>query len=136
LAQLARKQYSGSLSPEQASFLKYEGEDRLVYILSDRNGSILRVPKNRSESLSPQAADTKYFAPAYILLSAAFVGMAPAGLGTLIFAPLAMLWALGIAVLRRPGRTGRIRVAIVWGMAVLMLLAAVPLAVEFLKRAG
>ncbi len=129
-------QNHGSLSPDQASFLKYEGEDRQVYILSDRNGTTLRVPKNRNEAAAPRKADTDLFSPAYILLSIAFLGLAPAGLGTLIFAPLAMLWTLGIAVLRRPGRAGRIRIALVWGMAALMLLAAVPLAAEFLRRVG
>ncbi|MGB7538156.1 MAG: hypothetical protein WBM17_06425 [Anaerolineales bacterium] len=129
-------QKSGLLLPEQAAFLKYEGEDRQVYILSDRNGTILRVPKNRDEAPISQEADTGNFSPAYILLSAAFLGLAPAGIGTLIFAPLAMLWTLGIAVFRRPGRAGRIRIAVVWGMAALMLLAAAPLAAEFLRRVG
>jgi hypothetical protein len=126
----------GSLPPEQASFLKYEGEDRQVYILSDRNGSVLRVSKNRNEATISRQADIGCFAPAYILLSASFLGLAPAGLGTLIFAPLSMFWALGIALFRRPGRAGRVRIAVVWGMAALMLLAAAPLAAEFLKRAG
>ena len=136
MARVSGKSFSGLLTPEQAAFLKYEGEDRQVYILSDRNGSILRVPKNRNEAPSPRAAGTDPFSFAYILLSIAFLGLAPAGLGTLIFAPLAMLWALGIAVFRRPGRAGRIRIAAVWGLAALMLLAAAPLAAEFLKRAG
>jgi hypothetical protein len=124
------------LPPDQASFLKYEAEDRQVYILSDRTGSILRVPKNRTEAPTPREAETGHFAPAYILLSAAFLGLAPAGLGTLVFAPLAMLWALGIAVFRRPGRAATNRIAVVWGLAALMLLAAIPLSLEFLKRVG
>jgi hypothetical protein len=124
------------LPPDQASFLKYEGEDRQVYILSDRTGSILRVPKNRMTTPASREADTGRFAPAYILLSAAFIGLAPAGLGTLVFAPLAMLWALGIALFRRPGRTGSKRIVVVWGLAALIMLAAIPLILEFLNRAG
>ncbi|MBN2086287.1 MAG: hypothetical protein JW748_13790 [Anaerolineales bacterium] len=135
MAELSRKP-RGSLSPEQASFLKYEGEDRDVYILSDCNGSILRVPKNRNQAAAFPAEDIHTFTPAYILLFAAFLGLAPAGLGTLVFAPPAMLWALGIAVLRRPGRAGWIRIAVVWTAAALMLLAALPLAMRFLERIG
>ncbi len=125
-----------TLPAEQAAFLKYEGEDRQVYILSDRDGAFLRIPKNRNAAPTAGAEETGHFAPAYILLSAAFLGLAPAGLGTLVFAPLAILWTLGIAILRRPGRPGRIRIAAVWGLAVLMLLAAIPLAMEFMKRVG
>jgi hypothetical protein len=132
----ARIPKSGLLLPEQAAFIKYEGEDHEVYILSDRNGAILRVPKNRNGTPAPRAAGADPFSQAYILLFLAFLGLAPAGLGTLIFAPLAMLWTLGIAVFRRLGRTGLIRIAAVWGMAALMLLAAAPLAAEFLRRAG
>ncbi len=136
MAQVPNKPFSGSLPSEQASFLKYEGEDRQVYILSDRNGTILRVPKNRNEAPAARPAGADHFSPAYVLLSLAFLGLAPAGLGTLIFAPLAMLWTLVIAVFRRPGRAGFLRIAVVWGLAALMLLAAAPLAAEFLKRAG
>jgi hypothetical protein len=134
LARFSRKQPGGSPPPNQASFLKYEGEDRQVYILSDRTGSILRIPKNRTEAPTPREAEVGHFAPAYILLSAAFLGLAPAGLGTLVFAPLAMLWALGIALFRRPGRVGINRIVVVMGMGALMLLAAIPLSLEFLDR--
>lgn len=136
MARLSPLPNSVLLPPDLASFLVYEGEDRQVYILSDRNGSILSIPKNREEPAASPAVDTGYFPPAYILLSIAFLGLAPAGLGTLVFAPLAMLWTLGIAILRRPGRAGWIRIAVVWGMAAMMLLAAVPLAMEFLDRVG
>jgi hypothetical protein len=134
LTRLSRNKYDGSLSPDQAAFLKYEGEDRQVYILSDRSGSILRVPKNRMEPPVLRDPDAGSFGPAYILLSAAFLGLAPAGLGTLVFSPLAMLWTLGIAVFRRPGRAGVNRIAVVWVLAALMLLAAIPLSMEFLDR--
>jgi len=124
------------LTPEQSACLRYESEDEQVYFLSGRDGTRLQVPKNRKDAEFVREPSSAAFSPAYRLLVAAFLGLAPAGLGTLVFAPLAMLWTI-VIVLRFPLiRADRIRFAVVWLVAAVLLALAVPLSLHFADRLG
>ena len=118
--------------PDQRQILKYEGETDLAFLVSDRNRVQLSVPKNRRvpKNLLDQSAQP--LRPAFRLLALAFLGLAPAGLGTLVLAPLAALWALALAVSRPLSRENVIRIAVVWGLAAGLLAIALPLCKLFL----
>lgn len=123
----------GDLSkPDRELILRYEGEDDRSYFVSDAGGTRLTVPKNRS--VPKPFIDQQPLTPAIRLLGWAFVGLAPAGLGTLVLAPLAALWALAVLVARPLNRGDRIRVIAVWGIAAGLLGLAIPVSRMFLMR--
>jgi hypothetical protein len=64
----------------------------------------------------------------------AFLGLAPAGLGTLVLAPLAALWALTLAISHPLSRENTIRVAVAWMLAAGLLAIAIPLSKLFLAQ--
>src|SRR5512136_2457369 len=87
--------------------LNYEGEDDHSFFVSGLKAARLSLPKNRNvpkafydQSPQPLALSNK-------LLAWAFVGLAPAGLGTIILAPLAALSATVIAVVHPLTRDNR-----------------------------
>jgi len=110
--------------------LTYSREDLHSYFIVDRDGSTVRVPKNR-------AVDARVSHPlsaAFRILAAAFLGLAPAGLGTLLLAPLAVLLTVPVLLRRPADRADRVRIAVVWGIAAGLLLPAVPLSIRFSER--
>jgi hypothetical protein len=114
--------------------LKYEGEDEAAFLVSGCDRARLSVLKNRHipKMQSDQAAQA--FKPVFRLIALAFLGLAPAGLGTLVLAPLAALWALTLAVSQPFSRENTIRVAIAWALAAGLLALAIPLSKLFLAR--
>jgi len=122
------------LPPDQMVGLKYKGEDHRAYFLVDRQESDVIVLKNRRALHAPRAASSNPLGPAFQLLAVAFIGLAPAGLGTLIFAPLALGWTVAAALRRPPDRADRIRIAVVWGIAAGLLSLAIPMSLRFLER--
>lgn len=122
------------LLPEQMIGLKYAGEDGRAYFLIDRSGTRLQLPKNRNLPDPSRFAASHPLDPAFQLLAAAFLGLAPAGLGTLLFAPLALLWTVFITFRRPLGRADWIRTALVWGMAAGLLSLAIPMSLRFLEH--
>ena len=120
--------------PEKNLILKYEGEDDRLFLVSGRDRSLLSVPKNRNVPRSTIDPSTQPFNPVFRLLLFAFIGLAPAGLGTLVLAPLAALWALAIVIKHPLSRSDTIRVAIVWGIAAGLLAIAIPLSKLLLAR--
>jgi len=68
------------------------------------------------------------------LLALAFLGLAPAGLGTLVLAPLAVLWALAMLTTRSLSRSDTIRVIVVWGIAAGLLGIAIPISALLMAR--
>lgn len=118
------------LPPDQLTCLRYSQEDTQAYFLVDREGSLVRVPKSRAL----MNAVSNPLSAAFQILAAAFLGLAPAGLGTLLLAPLAVIFTLP-AVLRGPkGRAEWARIAVVWMIAAGLTALAVPLSVRFLER--
>ena len=115
------------LALEKTQSLKYISEDDCAYVVSEDGASDLIIPKSRSLSDLPLGQSLSPLTPVFRLLLVAFFGLAPAGLGALVFAPLAALWALAILATRRLGKADRIRVLVVWGMAAGMLGIAIPM---------
>jgi hypothetical protein len=72
--------------------------------------------------------------PVFRLLLVGFLGLAPAGLGALVLAPLAALWALAIFFTHRLDRADRIRLTVALGMAAGLLAIAIPMGRLFLAR--
>jgi hypothetical protein len=122
------------LKPDRTIILRYEGEDDQSFLVSGTNGARLTVPKNRNVPKPFLDQPPQPLTPAFRLLAAAFVGLAPAGLGTLVLAPLAALWALAMLITRSLTRGDRIRVIAVWGIAAGLLGIAIPMSALFLAR--
>ena len=125
---------SEMILPDHRLILKYEGEDELAFQVSGDNWDCLSVPKNRHVPKALPDRSAHLFKPVFRLIALAFLGLAPAGLGTLVLAPLAALWALALAVSQPFSRENTIRVAIAWVLAAGLLALAVPLSKLFLAR--
>jgi hypothetical protein len=122
------------VSPGQAFILKYEGEDDQSFFVSSGNSAPLSIPKNRAIPKPFRDRPPQPLTPAFHLLAWAFVGLAPAGLGALVLAPLAALWALVMVLTRPLFRADRVRVIIVWGFAALLLGIAIPISAPVLAH--
>jgi hypothetical protein len=120
--------------PDHRLILKYEGEDDLSFQVSGGNQDCLSVPKNRQVPNTQPDRTAHAFKPVFRLIALAFLGLAPAGLGTLVLAPLAALWALTLAISHPLSRENTIRVVIVWVLAAGLLALAIPLSKLFLAR--
>lgn len=118
--------HDNPLEPDLTTSLKYEGEDDQSFFVSSANSAHLTIPKNRSIPSPFVDQPAHPLTPAFRLLTWAFVGLAPAGLGTLVLAPAAALWALAMILTRPLIRVDRIRVFVVWGIAALLLGVAIP----------
>ncbi len=115
-------------------YLTYQGEDDEYYFLADSKGKPLRIQKNRAVPESFQQVQTRPLAPVFRALAIAVLGLAPAGLGTLLVVPLAVLWTVGVILTRSLNRADRIRAAIVVGISFGLLGFAVFLGLTFLTR--
>ncbi|MGA2488907.1 MAG: hypothetical protein ABSF99_01795 [Anaerolineales bacterium] len=120
--------------PDHRLILKYEGENDLAFLVSDRNRAQLSVPKNRNVPKPLLDRSAQPLKPVFRLLALAFLGLAPAGLGTLVLAPLAALWALALALSRPLSRENAIRVVVVWALVAGLLAIAIPLCKLFLAN--
>ena len=114
--------------------LKYEGEDDHSFYVSRHNAARLSVPKNRNVPKAFQDQSLQPLTQANRLLAWAFVGLAPAGLGTIVLAPLAALSATIIAIARPLTRNDRKRVLVIWGISVLLLSIAIPISMTVLAH--
>ena len=118
---------SDLLRQHKPLILRYEIEDDASFLVSSPDGDRLSVPKNRSVPQPFHEQPSQPLTPAFRLLALAFVGLAPAGLGTLVLAPLAALWALVIMITRPLSSGDQKRVIIVCGIAIVLLGIAIPL---------
>jgi hypothetical protein len=130
------KAIADSEEPEaiKTTHLIYQGEDDQVYALTDGEGLPLLLAKNREIPDSFTPARPQSFTEAFGLLALAVLGLAPAGLGSLIFAPLAILWTLNICFTQPTGRSDRIRAAIILGVSAGLLGLAIPLSLILLGK--
>jgi hypothetical protein len=136
-----RSPFGKSLTPsgvwrllEQDPSLEYKVENERVYVLSNGADLSLIVPKYRN---IPEPYPGEMPGPlrlAFRLLVWAFLGLAPAGLGTLILAPLAAARAMRLYFEQPLSRANRVRVAIVLALAGGLLAVAVVLSYLFLLR--
>jgi hypothetical protein len=120
--------------PDRALILKYTSEDDQSFIVSNPFGTALSVPKNRNVPQPFPDRPTQPLTPAFRLLALAFIGLAPAGLGTLALAPLAALWALAMLITRPLTPQDQKRVIVIWGIAIGMMGIAIPMSRLFLVR--
>jgi hypothetical protein len=134
MSQTLQKNIDDLIPPDQPLILKYEGEDDQSLLVTSPDGTRLNFPKNRSIPQPLVDKPPKPLTPAFRLLALAFVGLAPAGLGALILAPLAVLWAVAVPITRplKPG--DKKRVIVVCGIAVLLLGMAIPMSALFIAR--
>jgi hypothetical protein len=113
-----------------SAFLEYVGEDAAAYRV--RDGAEVETRPKSIRPVESQAADPSLAlrqAGRYFLW--ALVGLLPAGLGALIFAPLAALAATRELRLGLEPANQR-RALLILFLSVLVLLAALPLAYLFL----
>jgi hypothetical protein len=116
------------------AYFTYKGENDRFYFLMNGNGESVEVPKNRAMQESFRQVQTRPFAPVYRVLAIAALGLAPAGLGTLLLVPLAVLWTIGVVLTQSLDRADRVRAAIVLGVCAGLLGVAIPLCLIFLAR--
>ena len=110
-----------------ASSVTYLGEDDQFYTLSDGSDLTLVVPKNRSVPETYARRPRQPLFPAFHFLIMAFFGLAPAGLGAIIFAPLAAFWAILVFITQPLSRADRFRVLVVLVISAVLLGLAIPL---------
>jgi hypothetical protein len=122
------------ISSEKSLILRYKGEDDTSFFVTSLNGFSIQIPKNRNAQNPVTDQSDRILIPAFRLLLLAFFGLAPAGLGTIVLAPLAALWALVIWVTQPLSHTGTLRVMLICGLAATLLSVAVPLSKLFLAH--
>jgi len=130
----SQKNIHAPINPDRTLILRYEGEDDQSFLVSGLNGAHLSAPKNRSVPKRFLDQPSQPLTPAFRLLALAFLGLAPAGLGTLVLAPLAALWALAMLTTRSLSRSDIIRVIVVWGIAAGLLGIAIPVSALLMAR--
>jgi len=112
--------------------LTYLGEDEQFYLLKDGKEEFLRMPKGRAIQESFHQVQVRPLTPVYRILAVAALGLAPAGLGTLLLVPLALAWTTWVILTRSLDKTDRKRAAIILGVCAGLLGVAIPLSLIFL----
>lgn len=97
----------------QDPYLEYKCENDQVYVISNGADLSLIVPKDRNAPEPYPVGRADNFAPAFRLLGWAFLGLSLAGLGTLLFAPLAVLQALQVYLKQPLSRADQTRLTVV-----------------------
>jgi hypothetical protein len=98
---------------EKNPFLAYKGENHGAYVVSDGTDLMVMVPKDRAISEPYPPREARPLALAFRLLGWALLGLSLAGIGALIFAPLAALRALQIYLQGPLSQADQIRVAVI-----------------------
>lgn len=107
-------------------FLAYLSETDDLYYVRNYAYASLPVPKDRNVPEVYPPKQPSPLLPAYNYLWLAILGMAFAGIGTLVFAPLAMLKAIRINR-RELTRPDRVRMRVIFLVSFLMLIPALVL---------
>jgi hypothetical protein len=98
---------------KQNPWLEYKVENDQVYVLSNGAELSLIVPKDRDLPEHYPSKGASLVKPAFRWLGLALLGLPPAGLGTLVFAPLAV-WHVWQISRRAPlDQADRVRVAVI-----------------------
>ncbi len=127
-----RKDGKGELQEllKKDSFLEYLGEVENFYQVRGRDQNVITIPKERSAGSSLTTPKNKQIRDAFRWLALALLGMTLSGLGTLLFAPLAIFRATNIE--RKPGsRRDWVRARIALWISLLLLIPAALLAYLF-----
>lgn len=100
-------------------FLAYLEETENLYRVMNANHMVLSIPKKRLPDLSTRSERSSRLTNAYRLLMMALIGLMAAGLGTLLFAPLAALSAIRIGT-SSESQAERLRSTIVFVLALIL----------------
>ncbi len=114
----------------QNGFLAYVSETDDIYYIRTSTGLLLTVPKERAVTTPYPPRKPAPMRRAYHWLALAVLGLAVAGLGTLICAPVAMVYAFR-ADQQAKTSADRTRAWILMILAVWLCLVAVPLVILF-----
>ncbi len=118
---------------EDNAFLAYVSESSATYYIGTNTGLVLTIPKQHAVIEPYPPREPSPLRQAYRRLSLALFGLAVAGLGTLLFAPLTIMSAIQ-AGKRARTKADLIRALIVIGTALLLIGLAIPLTVIFLMH--
>ena len=115
---------------ERDPFLAYMDESDDLYYIRNKEYLSLVVPKDRNVPEKYPPTGPQPLAPAYRFLLLALVGLVFSGIGTLLFAPLALM---AVFQARRKGltREDRVRARVLVWLAFLLLAPAALLALIF-----
>jgi hypothetical protein len=130
----SQKNIDAPMNPDRTLILRYEGENDQSFLVSGLHGAHVSAPKNRNVPSLFLDQPSQPLTPAFRLLALAFLGLAPAGLGTLVLAPLAALWALAMLTTRSLNRSDTMRVIVIWGIAAGLLGIAIPISALLMAR--
>jgi len=107
---------------EREPYLEYKDENEALYVVSNGGNIALTVPKDRSVPERYPLNVANPIQPAFRWLGWAVLGLAPAGLGTLIFAPLAVLQVLQAFLRYRLDHADQIRAVLILIIASILLM--------------
>ncbi len=116
---------------QQDGFLAYVGENDAAYYIRTSSGLLLTVPKERRAVEPYPPSKPSPLRGAYRWLALAMVGLPLAGVGALLFAPLAMTEAARVRK-QVQDPADRIRAWAVMGLSLILFLGSLPLVFLFL----
>ncbi len=112
------------------SYLAYLSEDEQSYQVRGRDGNIITIAKDRSPDGVIPTQKSKTVREAFLWLTMALIGLSFSGLGSILFAPVAILKTMQQS--RRPtGQPDQVRRRVVQAAAILLLIPAVLLVYLF-----
>ncbi len=117
-------------SLDRDPFFAYLEETEALYRVINKNNQMVVIPKKRAAANPSVPEQPSPLKPAYRLLVMAIFGLLLAGVGTLIFAPLAALAALGAGPSLR-SRSERVSSMVILIIASLLFLLGLAFAILF-----
>jgi len=112
-------------------FLAYLEETEQLYRVMNANHMVLSIPKKRSQDHSTARGHSGQLTSSYRLLAMALIGLMAAGVGTLVFAPLAALSAIRIGTTSQ-SHSERLRSTIVFVLSFLLFVIGAVFSILFM----
>src|SRR6266545_5424140 len=118
---------------KQEPFLAYVHETKEFYQVRSGRDLLINIPKNRTFEIPYLQKAPGLSRPAFRWLSLALLGLLLGGVGAVVFAPIAAFQALRLQA-SAPAREDKVRLLIVFILAVIIWLAAIPISWLLLIR--
>jgi len=118
---------------KQEPFLAYVHETKEFYQVRSGRDLLINIPKNRTFEIPYLQKAPGLSRPAFRWLSLALLGLLLGGVGAVVFAPIAAFQALRLQA-SAPSREDKVRLLIVFSLAVIIWLAAIPISWLLLIR--
>ncbi len=115
---------------DQEPAIKYVDETDNLYRVQNRLYTSLNVPKSRFSNNNAPDVTSKPVRTSFNWMVVAFFGLALAGVGSLLIAPIAIFAALR-ALFSPIQRSDRVRAILALGLSVLIFIVSIPLAFLF-----